>query len=106
MRLIRPFQLNRVLADLLSCPGADVANLPVRVVVPTLSGDRIGDCHTQFVGTGRGQRVNSCQATQASPTTWIGHCGIEDLPGDVVVIAAEGLTRGRATLHDAHAGGK
>ena len=42
-------KLHRVLADLLSFPGADVANLPVRVVVPTLSGNRIGNRLTQFV---------------------------------------------------------
>jgi hypothetical protein len=41
--LVRPFQLHRVAAELLRLPRADVANLAVDVVVPTLARDRISD---------------------------------------------------------------
>src|ERR1700704_2530320 len=50
-RPIRPFELDRVFAQLLGLPGADIADLSVGVIVPTLAGDRIGDRFAKLVGT-------------------------------------------------------
>ena len=50
-RSIRPLELDRVFAQLLGLPGADIADLSVAVIVPTLAGDRIGDRFAKLVGT-------------------------------------------------------
>ena len=52
IRFIRPLQLNGVTTHLLGLPRADVADLPVHVVIPTLARNRIGDRFAQFVRTG------------------------------------------------------
>ena len=51
IRPIRPLELDCVFAQLLGLPGADIADLSVGVIVPTLAGDRIGDRFAKLVGT-------------------------------------------------------
>ena len=49
---VGPFELDRVGAKLFCLPSADVTDFAVAVVVPALSGDRVGDGFTEFVGRG------------------------------------------------------
>ena len=91
--LIRPLKLDGVVAQLLCFPGTNVANLAVVLIVPTLAGDGIGDGFAQFMGTGGCERIKGCQASQTALTIGIGHCSIEDLTVDVIVITTEGLAR-------------
>ena len=52
--LIRPFKLDRVTEHLLKAPRANVTDFSIGIVIPTRTRDRIGDCFTQLVRTGRG----------------------------------------------------
>ena len=89
---VRPFQLDGVIAYLLCFPGTDVANFTVILIVPSLSGDRVGDGFAQLMRTGRRECIECSQTTCATLTIGIGHYGVKDLPIDVVVIATECLT--------------
>ena len=48
--LVGPFELDGEVAEAAGFPGADVADFAVRVVVPALAGDGIGDGFAEFVG--------------------------------------------------------
>src|SRR5450755_394075 len=91
VRMVRPLQLDHVLADLLGLPGADVTDLAVVVVVPALAWDRIGDGLAQLMRTRGRERVDRRQTSRASRATRIRHRRVEDLSGDVVVVPAERL---------------
>src|SRR5689334_6071093 len=95
---VRPFELDRVVAELLGLPGAYVADLAVVVVVPALAGDRVRDGLAQLVRAGGGQRVDGRETARAALAPGIRHRGVEDLPRDVVVVAAECLAGGRSAL--------
>src|SRR5438552_16788813 len=55
--LVRPLLLDRIGADPLGLPGADVADLPVNIVIPALARNRIGDGLAELVRARRGERV-------------------------------------------------
>lgn len=90
---VRALQLNGVLPHFLGLPSTYVTDLPVRIVIPALTGNWIGDRLTQFVGAGRSQRIDGREAAGASGATRVRHCSIEKLTRYVVV------TRGRSALH-------
>jgi hypothetical protein len=71
--LVRPFKLDGVVADLLGLPGTNVSYLPVVVIIPTLSCNRIRDSFTQFMRAGCGKRVERLKTTHAACTVRIGH---------------------------------
>ena len=52
--LVRPLELHRVIPQFLGLPGADIADLAVRVVVPPLARYRIGDRFAKLMRTGGG----------------------------------------------------
>src|SRR5437762_2084210 len=101
--VIRPLELDDVLPDLLRLPRADVADLPVRIVVPALAGNRIGDRLAELMRARRCKRIEHRQAAAAAGAAGERHRGVEDLTRDVAVIAAEGLARRGAALHHLHA---
>src|SRR5581483_5505668 len=86
--------------DLLDLPGANVADLPIILVVPSLSWDGVSYGLAQLMGTGRGQRVEYGEIACAARAIRIGHHGIENLPIDGIVIAAECLARACTSLVD------
>src|SRR5215471_13936789 len=55
--VVRPLELYGVIPKLLGLPGADITDLAVVIVVPTLARYWISDRFTEFVRTGRGQSV-------------------------------------------------
>src|SRR5581483_6439941 len=98
--VIRPLHLHGVVADLLDLPGANVADLPIILVVPSLSWDGVSYGLAQLNGTGRGQRVEYGEIACSARAIRIGHHGIENLPIDGIVIAAECLARACTSLVD------
>jgi hypothetical protein len=52
---IGPLELHRVCADRLRFPGANVSDLTIRIVIPALPRNRIGDGLAQFMRAGRGE---------------------------------------------------
>src|SRR5487761_239088 len=87
---VRPLQLDAVGAELLCLPGADVADLAIAVVIPTLAWDRVRDRFTELVRSGRCDRVEHGQPAAAAGAVGIWHDRVKDLAIDVVVVAAEG----------------
>src|ERR1035437_4150694 len=104
-RFVRPFQLDGVGAELLRLPGADVADLAVAVVIPTLAWNRIRDRFTQLVRSRRcncvehGERACAAGAVgekvRGRGDGAAGGVGrrqdrVARLPVDVALVAAEG----------------
>src|SRR6266481_9352412 len=104
--LVRPFQLNRAAAEDACFPRANVPDLPVVVVVPTLAGHRVRDCFAKFVRRRGSERVGDGQAAGAPRTTGVRHDRVENVAAGRVVIAAEILAGSAAALHYLHAGRK
>src|ERR1700730_594413 len=104
--LVRPFQLNRVAAEGACFPRANVADLAVAVVVPSLAGHGVGDGFSKLVRGGGSERVGDGQAAGAPGTSGIGHDRIENVAAGGFVIAAEILAGSTAPQHHLHAGGK
>src|ERR1700682_5522714 len=98
VRMVRPFERDRVTAEGAGLPGADVADFAVVVVVPALAGEGVGDGFAEFVGSGGGEGVEIGKAAKAAGAAGIGHDGIEDAVVDGVVIAAENFAGGAAAL--------
>lgn len=48
--VVRPFELNGVVAELFGLPGANVPDFAIVIVVPALARDGISDSFTKFVG--------------------------------------------------------
>src|SRR5665213_2896276 len=94
--MVGPFELNGVSAQLLGLPGADIADLAIAVVIPTLARNRVGDRLAQLMRAGRGYRIDCGERTAAARAVGIGHHRVEDLAVDVVVVAAEGRARARS----------
>src|ERR1700736_29294 len=88
---IRPFQLHGVVTYLLGLPGADIANFSIRVVIPALTGDGVGDGLAKFMRTGGSQCIENGQIAEATATTRVWHHCVKDLARDIAVIAAESL---------------
>src|SRR2546428_698806 len=65
LRGVRPEQLHLVGTQLLVLPSADVADLAIRVVVPSLTGHRVGDRLGELVGAYGGQCVERRQVAEA-----------------------------------------
>lgn len=97
---VGPFQLYSVLPNLLCLPGADIADFAVCVVVPALPRYRIRDGFTKLMRTGRRQSVQYRQTAKTARTARVWHYGVEYLAGNVIVVAAECLTRSRPSLHN------
>ena len=89
--VVRPLKLDGVVPYLLCLPGADVAYFPVVLIVPSLSWNRVSNGFTQFMGTGRRERIKSSKTSRATLTVGIGHYSVKDLSVDVVVISTERL---------------
>src|SRR5258706_9073079 len=104
--LVRPFQLDRVTAERPCFPRANVADLAVAVVVPSLAGHRIGDGFAKFVRGGGSERVGDAKAAGAPGTAGVRHDRIENVAAGGVVIAAELPAGSAAALHNLHAGRK
>src|SRR6202022_2532254 len=102
--LCGPFELHGVFAPLLGLPRADVTDLAVAVVVPPLPGDNVGDRFAQLVGARRRQSVERGQPAGAAGATRVGHHRVGEGQVEVVVVAAERLTRSRAALNGGPAG--
>src|ERR1700675_1223406 len=105
-RLVRPFQLNRVTAKRPCFPRANVAYLPVAVVVPSLAEHRFGDGFAKFVRGGGGESVGDAKAAGTPGTSWVRHDRIENVAAAGVVIAAELPAGCAAAQHNLHAGRK
>src|SRR5215471_20817295 len=86
---VGPFELHRVSIQLLCLPGANVADLTVRIVVPALSRDRIGNGFAQLMRGRGGQGVERREPALASGAIRIGHGRVEDIIAGGVVIAAK-----------------
>src|SRR5215467_2526219 len=93
---VRPFKLHGVSIQLLCLPGTDVANLPVCIVVPALTWNRIGDGFAQLVGRRQGQGVERREPAKASCAVCVGHHCVQDVIAGGVVIAAKIGTRSRS----------
>jgi hypothetical protein len=104
VQLVRPFQLNRVSPNFLSLPRADVTDFTIRIVIPTLAGNRVRNRLAQLVRRRRGKRIKYRKATRTPGTTWIRHHRIENLSRYVVVISTETRAGRAASLHDLHTG--
>src|SRR6266851_2033447 len=78
-RVVGPLELHRVGAKRPGLPGADVADLAVLIVIPTLAGDGIGDRLAQLVRAGRGERIQYGQRSDASTAIGVRHHRIEDV---------------------------
>src|SRR5258706_9387997 len=105
-RLVRPFQLNRVTAESTCFPRANVADLTVAVVVPSLAGHWIGDGLAKFVRGGGSERVGDGKAAGAPGTAGVRHHCVKNISAGGVVIAAELPAGGAAGQHNLHAGRK
>src|SRR5258706_3076264 len=77
-RFVRPFQLDRVTAERPCFPRANVADLTVAIVVPSLAGHRIGDGFAKFVRGGGSERVDDAKAAGAPGTSGVRHDRIEN----------------------------
>ena len=95
---VGPFELYGEGAELLGFPGTDVADFAVRVVVPALAGDGVGDGFAKFVRTGGRQRGKQRDSPGAAGAAGKRHRGVEDSVGRGVVIAAKILATGRTAL--------
>src|SRR5262244_3448903 len=86
---VGPFELHCVSVQLLGFPGANVADLPVRVVVPALSRHWIGNGFAQLMRRRGGQGVEHVEFALATGAIRIGHGGVEDVVAGGVVVAAK-----------------
>src|SRR5215813_11562146 len=98
LRRIRPLELHHVAAYGLRFPCADVANLAIRVVVPSGTRNWVGDRLTEFVRRSGSQRIRSGKPALASGTSGIGHHGVENVVAGCIVIPAKRLAGLAATL--------
>lgn len=89
--------MNGVRAYGFGFPCADVADFTVGVVVPALAGDGIGDGFAEFVGRSGSERIESGQASLAARAAGIGHYGVEETVGSVMIAAEFGA--GSGTRH-------
>src|SRR6185437_17057151 len=88
---VRPFLLNRVLSNLLGLPSANVSNLAVLVVVPSLAGYWVGDGLAQFMRSGNRECLKARKTGRATGTPGEGHHGVKFVLPDGVVVSAEHL---------------
>src|SRR2546427_757590 len=105
LRAVRPDQLHRVSAELLVLPGTDVADLAIGVVIPPLTGHRVGDRLGELVGADRRQRVERLQVAEAPRAIGIRNDRVIQPTRGPVVITAECLAGALAPgLHRAVGG--
>src|SRR5450755_4008662 len=104
LSLVRPLELDCVGTEYFCLPSADVADLTVGIVVPALTGNGVCDRLTELMRARRGQCLEwrECAGTPRTPRKR--HDRVEDIPADVVVVAAERLAGARASLNDGHPG--
>jgi hypothetical protein len=102
--LVRPLELDLIGSERLRPPGADIADLAIGIVVPTLPRYWVGDRFAELVRTGRRQCVKIGQAAETSGATRIRHDRIKYLTVDLVVVAAKRLARLRGTQRHDDAG--
>src|SRR5258708_6850032 len=96
--IIGPFLLNCVVTNLLRLPRTDIANFAIGIVVPTLPRDRVGNCFAQLVRTGVSQGIQYRQIAGAAGAIRIRLYRVEDLPIDIVMVAAKRLARTTSAL--------
>ena len=104
--LVRPLELHDVVADCLGFPGANIADLAVVVVVPALAGNGIRNRLAELVRGGGSQCFEHSQPSDAPLAAGIRHHGIKSLPPNIIVVPAERLAGGAATLDYLHPGWK
>lgn len=104
--VIRPLHLHSVVADLLKMPGADVANLSIILIVPSLPRNGVRYSLAQFVGTGCRKGVEDGEVVHAALAIGIGHHGVENLPVNGIVIATECLAGAYLSLRDGRTAGQ
>src|ERR1700680_4411087 len=80
---VGPLELDRVRAELLRLPRADVADLTVGVVVVALSRHGICDGFAKLMRAGGGERVEDAQAAGAAAAVRVRHHRVEERPADV-----------------------
>src|SRR5580704_14807474 len=85
--LVRPFELHRVGPDFLGLPGADIADLPIRIVVPPLTGNGVCNRFAEFMRRCRRERVQYGESARAPTATRVRHHRIEDLTRYIVVVS-------------------
>src|SRR3984893_10023728 len=95
---VGPLHLHVVPGDLLEVPGADVADLPVDLVVPAGPRHRVGDRLAELVGASAGEGVERRHPSQAARARGGLHHRVLVL-ADRVVVAAVVLAR-LAPAHD------
>ena len=96
--------MNRVEPELLRLPGADVPDLAIRIVVPTLARNGIRDGLAELVGNCRCECVTNGEPAPATLAPGIGHDRVERLGPDHVGVAAETLTGLGTPLSNNHPG--
>jgi hypothetical protein len=95
--------LNRVIPERPRFPRANIADLSIVVVIPALPGNRIRNRFAEFMRTRGSQSVGDSEAAGASGTSGLRHHRVENIVARGVVVAAEILAGGSASLLDLHA---